>query len=173
VTKTAQWAIHERPQFVRSGPQFMTVCLNICTRVECALLNVWCRAKGSGSHHGIPDGMQRSALRLPPHLRLTRSGGQSPCLVPGRTGSVSTKAGAGELAAYYASEQTMASYYGRMGAVRPDLSPALAERLGLDPARPATPAEVASLMQGGRADGEAIRGRIRRAGPRTGFVDFT
>jgi hypothetical protein len=28
-------------------------------------------------------------------------------------------------------------------------------------------------MQGRQADGEAIRGRTRRAGPRTGFVDFT
>ena len=104
-----------------------------------------------------------------------------------RTGSVSTKAGAGELAAYYATEQTMASYYGRMGEVRPDLSPAMAERLGLDPTRPAyrttgtndpattwaTQAEVANLMQGRRADGQDIRGRTKRAGARTGFVDFT
>ena len=82
-----------------------------------------------------------------------------------RTGSVSTKAGAGELAAYYSAEQTVASYYGRLGDVRPDLSPAMAERLGLDPTRPATQAEVANLMQGRRADGQDIRGRTRRAGP--------
>jgi TrwC relaxase len=96
-----------------------------------------------------------------------------------RTGSVGTNAVAQDLAAYYAGEQTVASYYGRQDDIRADVSAAMSDRLGLDATRPAAQAKVASLMLGKRADGQEIKGRARRAAnqdgtrERTAFVDFT
>ena len=47
---------------------------------------------------------------------------------------------------------------------RRDMNPALAERLGIDPNKALTASEIASLLNGERADGHAIEGKQRRAG---------
>ncbi|MBS0641928.1 MAG: relaxase domain-containing protein, partial [Proteobacteria bacterium] len=48
---------------------------------------------------------------------------------------------------------------GTVGAMRPDLDPRLRQRLGVDPNRPLTQAEVGHLLSGLRADGQAIEGK--------------
>ena len=55
--------------------------------------------------------------------------------------------------------ETLAVEGGTVARVREDLDPRLAERLGIDTARPLTQGELANLLAGARADGEAIEGK--------------
>ncbi|OYY02306.1 MAG: hypothetical protein B7Y73_09285, partial [Acidocella sp. 35-58-6] len=50
-----------------------------------------------------------------------------------------------------------------MAAPRRDMNPMLARRLGIEPQRGLKPDEVACLLNGQRADGGAIEGRVQRA----------
>lgn len=93
-----------------------------------------------------------------------------------------------------ASLHAMADYYLQAGravvAVRPDLNPMVAERLGIDATRDLTRDEMAGLLSGHRADGQRIEGktyvkphRLSEDRPRarqgriwstpTGSIDFT
>jgi len=96
-----------------------------------------------------------------------------------RVGAASTDAVAADLAQYYAGEQTMADYYGRTGELRPDLSAAMADRLGIERGQPVQSEQMANMMLGKRADGGEIEGRARRSANQDGthqraaFVDFT
>ena len=57
---------------------------------------------------------------------------------------------------------------GTVAALRPDLSPGFAGRLGIaDPSRPLTTAEVANLMNNQRADGGDIEGRKKHTAHRS------
>lgn len=125
-----------------------------CTRLQRALLNVLRHAEGveGVSHHGA------GAVAVVYSVCSTR------------TGPVGTNAVARDPSAYYAGEQTMASYYGRHGDIRADVSAAMAAKLGLDPTRPSAQAEVANLMLGMRVDGQEIAGRARRTPTRMGHV---
>ena len=55
--------------------------------------------------------------------------------------------------------KTLAAEGGTVAKVRADLDPRLAGRLGIDMSRPLTQAELAHLLAGARADGEAIEGK--------------
>ena len=61
--------------------------------------------------------------------------------------------------------ETLAAEGGTVARVREDLDPRLAERLGIDTARPLTQGELANLLSGTRTDGQAIEGKqIQRPG---------
>nr|WP_294544762.1 MobF family relaxase [uncultured Rhodopila sp.] len=55
--------------------------------------------------------------------------------------------------------ETLAAEGGTVARIREDLDPRLAERLGIDIARPLTQGELANLLSGTRADGQAIEGK--------------
>jgi hypothetical protein len=55
--------------------------------------------------------------------------------------------------------------------LRPDISPELARRLGIDPTRPLTETGVANLLNARRLDGDAIDGKHLNK-PMRGLVDI-
>lgn len=74
---------------------------------------------------------------------------------------------------------TIARYYERqdtLGVLRPDLSPVVAERLGIDTTRPLAKAEIENLVGGRRTDGGPIEGkhyakeRALPVDPKTGML---
>jgi hypothetical protein len=60
--------------------------------------------------------------------------------------------------------QTQADYSSATATPRRDMNPALADRLGINTAKALTPAEVANLLNGQRADGNGIQGKQKQAG---------
>lgn len=72
------------------------------------------------------------------------------------------------LAAYYMvpgtprPEQQKADYSQTSANVRPDTNPELASKLGIDPLQPLTEEQFANLLNGKRADGADIPGKIKR-----------
>jgi conjugative relaxase-like TrwC/TraI family protein len=64
-----------------------------------------------------------------------------------------------EAANKYDMQQAVAAEGGTVAGVRQDMDPRLAERLGIDTARPLTQTEIAHLLTGLRADGQAVQGK--------------
>ena len=66
---------------------------------------------------------------------------------------------AGKLEADAEMHQAVADEGGTVAGVRRDMDPRLAERLGIDTARPLTQTVIAHLLTGLRADGQAVQGK--------------
>jgi conjugative relaxase-like TrwC/TraI family protein len=102
-----------------------------------------------------------------------------------RDGVATTSFAAGEIAKYYVAMQEpsvadlVAGYYGKavQGMARDGAYAPLAERLGVDTARPITQGELANVVRGLRTDGDRIEGKqYQRASDLKGkitYYDFT
>lgn len=78
-------------------------------------------------------------------------------------GQATMPQGVAERAAYYLRGVSRGDLLHTAAVPRPDMAPEVAAMLGLDPARAATLEEVASLIEGVRADGHALPGDQRSA----------